>query len=144
MHRSSLSGAAAAVLSAAALTLPPPACTAQESLVPGARAGDCRSALQVGIVACRAMHGAVAPGARAATEAQVDAVLQQWGKPPREAVRALLDPTDENILAWIGSQRRTLSVARYVATRMTELQAQAPGREPNQAATDPVTQAQAQ
>jgi hypothetical protein len=105
------------------------ACAAQASLVPGAPPGDCRSALRVGIVACQATDAAAAQSgpapaaARAVSEAQVDAFLQQWGKPPREAVRALLDPSDENILAWIGSQRSTLSVARYVATRMTELQA---------------------
>jgi hypothetical protein len=118
---------------------------AQETLVPGARSGDCRSALQLGIASCprviaaparmAADQGAgtaapeltrvsagTAPGGAPVTDAQIDAFLQQYGKPPKEAVRALLDPSDDNILAWLHARRRTLELARYVADRMTALE----------------------
>ena len=95
-------------------------CAGQASLAPGAHASDCASALRIGIVSCRATRNGAARADP--TEARVEAFLQQYGKPPREAVRALLDPTDENIAAWLRVQRRTVSIAAYVAGRMTELQ----------------------
>ncbi len=96
------------------------------ALEPGAQPGDCRSALRVGLVICKRPDFAApgdAPVSRAASEAQVNAFLDQYGKPPREAVRALLDPTDENIAAWIHQQRQVVAVASYVASRMSQMQA---------------------
>jgi len=96
---------------------------AQPSLTPGAHFSDCRSALLVGVPSCRRSDSTPAADATApVTEAQIDAFLQQYGKPPRQAVRALLDPSDENIAAWLRAERRIISVAGYVAQRMTELQ----------------------
>jgi hypothetical protein len=46
----------------------------------------------------------------------------QYGKPPREAIRALLDPSDENILAMMRQQQAAVDRAEYVAWRMTQLQ----------------------
>jgi hypothetical protein len=99
------------------------------SLEPGAATSDCRSALRVGLALCGAIQPPSFTGTpeqarqgRPISEAQVDAFLQQYGKPPREAVRALLDPTDENILAWLHARRRTLDNARFVAERMTALE----------------------
>jgi hypothetical protein len=119
---------------------------AQPVLVPGALPADCRSALRIGLVSCSqpalndltdsATPGHVVPPPvdlmpiidfsrpRSVSEAQVNEYLAQFGKPPREAVRALLDPTDANIAAWIRKQRQVLSIASYVATRMTEMQMQ--------------------
>ena len=96
---------------------------AQPVLVPGAAPIDCRSALRIGVVIC---GEGIADSAQARTvsEAQVTEYLAQYGKPPREAIRALLDPSDSNIAAWIRKQRQVISVASYVATRMTEMQSQ--------------------
>lgn len=90
-------------------------------LIPGALPTDCRSALTIGVVTCE--QPVLDPGSvRPASEEQVDQYLAEYGKPPREAVRALLDPSDANITAWIRKQRQVLSIASYVATRMTEIQ----------------------
>lgn len=55
-------------------------------------------------------------------DTEVAAFLADYGKPPREAVRALLDPTDENIAAWMQAQQKTLAISAYVAQRLTALQ----------------------
>jgi hypothetical protein len=89
-------------------------------LAPGATPTDCRSVLRIGIATCEP----AIPDSRSVSEAQVAEYLAQYGKPPREAVRALLDPSDRNIAAWIRKQRQVISVANYVATRMTEMQSQ--------------------
>lgn len=60
-------------------------------------------------------------------EADVDAYLQNYGKPTREAARAMLDPTDENIAAMARSIRQQTATASYVAGRMTNLQQIDPG-----------------
>ena len=125
--------------------------SAQETLVPGARSSDCRSALRTGLASCAhvdapttligALPGTTAtgaarndtgtaPGTAAVTEIQIDAFLQQYGKPPREAVRALLDPSDDNIRAWLRARRRTLDVARYLADRMSALETHSAGEAP--------------
>jgi hypothetical protein len=96
---------------------------AQSVLVPGLLLVDCRSVLRVGIVTC-GERTADSDGAQSVSEAHVTEYLAEYGKPPREAVRALLDPTDDNIAAWIRQQRRVTSIATYVATRMTEMQSQ--------------------
>jgi hypothetical protein len=90
-------------------------------LIPGASPTDCRSALTIGVVACD--QPVLASGSfRPDSEERVDQYLAEYGKPPREAVRALLDPSDANITAWIQKQRQVLSTASYVAARMTEIQ----------------------
>jgi hypothetical protein len=96
---------------------------AQPFLVPGALTSDCRSALRIGVVSCGG-RTADREDRRAVSEAEVSQYLAQFGKPPREAVRALLDPSDANIAAWIRKQRQVVSIASYVATRMTEMQSQ--------------------
>jgi len=90
-------------------------------LVPGASLTDCRSALTIGVFAC-GDPSADSARPKSITEAQVTEYLAQYGKPPREAVRALLDPTDANIAAWLRKQRQVVSIASYVASRMTEMQ----------------------
>jgi len=95
----------------------------QGVLAPGALPSDCESALRVGIVIC----GQVTPDKdrdRSPSEAQVTEYLAEYGKPPREAVRALLEPNDANIAAWLRKQRQVISIASYVANRMTEMQSQ--------------------
>lgn len=61
------------------------------------------------------------------TEADVDVYLQNYGKPTREAARAMLDPTDENVAAMARSIRQQTATASYVAGRMTNLQQIDPG-----------------
>ncbi len=95
----------------------------QQFLVPGALSTGCRSALRVGVVACSEPLGHN-DKEWSISEAQVDEYLAQYGKPPREAVRALLDPSDANIAAWIKKQRQVVLTASYVAKRMTEMQSQ--------------------
>lgn len=55
------------------------------------------------------------------SEAEVDAYLAAHGKPPREAVRAILDPTDGNILAYQRRVQRDQAVALFIAQRLDEL-----------------------
>lgn len=110
---------------------------AAKFLDPGADISDCWSALRPGPSACAtrgipstAAHledefsrteSSVSPEGSYAMEAKVDAYLASYGKPPREAVRALLDPTEENIRAYLQAQQQTLSIAAYVAARMSAL-----------------------
>ena len=96
---------------------------AQPALIPGAQLVDCRSALRIGIVAC-SERTADSDKSESVDEAQINEYLAEYGKPPREAVRALLDPSDKNIAAWIRKQRQVISIASYVAARMTEMQSQ--------------------
>jgi hypothetical protein len=107
---------------------------ANDALAPGADLSDCRSALRPGPTSCNDIDGpqavAAADGMMGRTgtrqtpglEDRVDAYLASYGKPPREAVRALLDPSEENIRAYLRKQDETLAVAAYVAARMTALQ----------------------
>ncbi len=67
------------------------------------------------------------PHTAGVTEADVDAYLQNYGKPTRESARAMLDPTDENIAAMARSVRQQTATASYVAGRMTSLQQIDPG-----------------
>jgi hypothetical protein len=60
-------------------------------------------------------------------EADVDAYIQNYGKPTRESARAMLDPTDENIAAMARSIRQQTATASYIAGRMTNLQQIDPG-----------------
>jgi hypothetical protein len=94
---------------------------AQSFLTPGPLFTDCSSALVVGVVFCRRPTSDPDDGT-SVNEAQVTRYLEQYGKPPREAVRALLDPSDSNIAAWIRKQRQIVSTASYVASRMTDMQ----------------------
>ena len=48
----------------------------------------------------------------------IQAFLANHGKPPIEAVRALLNPTDENIRALVAQKKRQLLIAAYVAERL--------------------------
>lgn len=66
---------------------------------------------------------APAPGSAGASEAAIDAYLANFGKPPRTAVRALLDPSEENIAALAAEQRKRRIVADYVALRLIRMQA---------------------
>ena len=61
------------------------------------------------------------PAAAPALEARVDDFLAAFGKPPREAARALLEPTDENIAAMLRKEDERLAIAAYVGQRMTAL-----------------------
>jgi hypothetical protein len=119
-----------ALAQAAALAGP---ASAASVLAPGAEILDCRSALRPGPVQCdgtaemvRDLAGANTPAAATPPapefERLVDRYLENYGKPPREAVRALLDPTDENIRALARKQEETLATVSYVAARMTRLQ----------------------
>lgn len=60
-------------------------------------------------------------------EEDIDVFLQNYGKPTREAARAMLDPTDENIAAMARSVREQSAKASYVANRMTMMQQVDPG-----------------
>ncbi len=105
-----------------------------DALAPGADLSDCRSALRPGPTICSdidgpqagaaadAMTGRTGPRQTPGLEDRVDAYLASYGKPPREAVRALLDPSEENIRAYLRKQDETLAIAAYVAARMTALQ----------------------
>lgn len=100
---------------------------------------SCSSNFTRGYSNCAASQPSVAAGTTTApvatrgdagaavTEADVDAFLAQHGKPSREAVRALLDPTDENIAAMARRIRQDAAVAAYVASRLTALQELDPG-----------------
>jgi hypothetical protein len=105
---------------------------ADSGLVTGADLSDCRSALHLGLQTCDydatasaggpALEHSRNPAAHEqALEERVDRFLASYGKPPREAVRALLEPSDDNIRSYLRSQDRTLSLAGYVAARMTAL-----------------------
>jgi len=96
----------------------------------GAHLVDCTSALHLGPQECgSANSGHTAKRESSGTEvaagspmdARIDSYLANYGKPPREAVRALLEPTDDNIRSYLQQQERTLSLAGYVASRMTAL-----------------------
>lgn len=94
---------------------------------PGPRIVDCHSALRPGWTRCATLaQQAQAVARKQGLDANVAAFLANYGKPPQEAVRALLDPTDDNIRAWIRTQEKTLAVAAYVAQRMTALQQGSP------------------
>jgi hypothetical protein len=117
--------AACFLLAALARAEPPAALPGPASapfLHPGAATPDCRSALRIGPVACADAATGEAGARKARLERAVDDFLAGYGKPPREAVRALLDPTDQNIAAWALAQRRTLDLAAYVGNRLTALQ----------------------
>lgn len=64
-------------------------------------------------------HPAVSVGG--ITEKEVDDYLSSWGKPPREAVRALLNPTEENIRALVDRHKRDEVVRNYMAGRMAQM-----------------------
>jgi len=98
----------------------------------GADLSDCRSALHLGPSNCSTVSSGTVPvpqhaavGRSSGSELQIDDAidryLESYGKPPREAVRALLLPTDENIRAYLRRQEQTLALTGYVAARMTEL-----------------------
>jgi len=70
------------------------------------------------------------PAPREAGDREVDQFLADYGKPPRSAVRALLDPTDANIEAMRADQLRREIVAAYVAQRLTEMQSGRTGSSP--------------
>lgn len=96
--------------------------------VPAARAPAAAASAPSQIVSPRTQP---APGEQAAaisvSEADIDVFLTHYGKPSREAVRALLDPTDANIAAMARRIRQDAAVASYVAGRMTSLQEIDPG-----------------
>jgi hypothetical protein len=127
-------------------------------LRPGAQIVDCDSALRIGTSRCAQLVAtealplplplpqpaatpgeppaiAAPPPARAAAvaapapEAAVDQFLAVYGKPSREAARALIDPSDENIAAMVRKEDERIAIAAYVGRRMTELRARRPAEE---------------
>jgi hypothetical protein len=122
-------------------------------LRPGAQIADCDSALRIGTSRCAQLvateaiplplpttttaeppvaaappaHAAVVPAS--APEAAVDEFLAVYGKPSREAARALIDPTDENIAKMVRKEDERIAIAAYVGRRMTELRARRPAEE---------------
>jgi hypothetical protein len=80
-----------------------------------------------GKVAPQAATPVSKPSKGGVSEADVDAYLQNYGKPTRESARAMLDPTDENIAAMARSIRQQTATASYVAGRMSNLQQIDPG-----------------
>jgi thiol-disulfide isomerase/thioredoxin len=54
-------------------------------------------------------------------ESEVNDFLANYGKPSREAVRAILNPTDENIASLLKVERSQLAVTAYTAQRRVEL-----------------------
>jgi hypothetical protein len=106
-----------------------PAAAAQVEEPVGAQ-GEAHGATRVSIpddgsTQGRAIVSAPASGTGTADpiESRVDAFLADYGKPPREAVRALLEPSDANIRAYLEKQQETVAMAAYVAARMTAMQA---------------------
>jgi hypothetical protein len=118
-------------------------------LRPGAQVVDCDSALRIGTSRCAQLAAteaippplpttttneppvSAAPPAHPAApppapEAAVDEFLAVYGKPSREAARALIDPTDENIAAMVRKEDERIAIAAYVGRRMTELRARRP------------------
>jgi hypothetical protein len=119
-------------------------------LRPGAQILDCDSALRIGTSRCAQLVAteviplttttreppvSAAPPARAAAlpapapEAAVDEFLAVYGKPSREAARALIDPSDQNIAAMVRKEDERIAIAAYVGRRMTELRARRPAEE---------------
>lgn len=108
---------------------------ASTTLAPGPSLEDCRSALHPGPVQCGPLsidaseaRGPGAADSRPAREPdglerRVDAFLADYGKPPREAIRALLEPTDEHVRALLMKHEETIALASYLASRMTALRA---------------------
>jgi len=134
----------------------PNACAADavsSTLRPGAQMNDCRSALRPGPTNCGELPAnpagsstakdpgsallAAPPGTVPEIEAQIDAALAGYGKPPREAIRALLDPSESNIRALLRKQEETLAVAAFVAARMTQMQTEVAGPRAPKAALPP-------
>ena len=108
-------------------------------LSPGVLDPECRSALHVGPVSCdesrssfeesietsgSESRSAPALADREQEEAKVEAYLASYGKPPREAVRAILDPSDQNIAQWHLAQERTMALASYLGSRLTALESE--------------------
>lgn len=58
-------------------------------------------------------------------ESEVSEFLANYGKPSRQAVRALLNPNDDNIAAMLQVEKSQLAVAAYTAQRRVELTQQA-------------------
>lgn len=87
---------------------------------------DCLSALHPGLRQCETSHPDNFTNKTSAPfdpmQARIDDFLSQYGKPPRAAIRALLDPSDDNIRLMILQQQDSLGMATYLAARMTQLQ----------------------
>lgn len=65
------------------------------------------------------------PAKKRDLEAEIEEYRKNYGKPPAEAIRAMLNPTDENIQALVEYNQRREALARYMSQRMTEIQARA-------------------
>lgn len=121
-----------------------------QSLHAGPEVSDCASALRAGPTSCQdperrpgehpppspAASGNP-PGARLAhggeLEERVDRYLADYGKPPREAIRALLDPSEANVRAWLMHEVETLARARQLAARFARMRATPEPSAPQQA-----------
>lgn len=54
-------------------------------------------------------------------ESEVNEFLANYGKPSRQAVRALLNPSDDNIASMLKVEKSQLAIAAYTAQRRVEL-----------------------
>ena len=57
------------------------------------------------------------------SDKDVDDHLATWGKPSREAVRAVLNPTDENISSMRRKNQADLAMSAYIANRASQIDA---------------------
>jgi hypothetical protein len=55
------------------------------------------------------------------SDKEVEDFLQRWGKPSSEAVRATLNPTDENIAAMRKRNMADVALARYIGNRSAQI-----------------------
>lgn len=70
--------------------------------------------------------GAPAPAALmigGVSEQDVDEHIANWGKPSRQAVRATLNPTDENITSMRRKNQADLAMSAYIANRAAQIDA---------------------
>lgn len=118
--------------------------SAQDQMKVGSISTHCASPLIVGVTRCGAdepappkpmpkdlpkrsqltppkSDAAVDPVIGGVKESEVNEYLANYGKPPKEAVRAILNPSDENISAMLKVERSQLAVVAYTAQRRTEL-----------------------
>jgi hypothetical protein len=128
----------AALLATCAAAMASSAGAGPAALTLGPNLDDCRSALRLGPIQCAESIASDSPVGTASVAAwrpaaahedlehRVDAFLSDYGKPPREAIRALLEPTDDHVRALLQKQQETIALASYLASRMTALRALEP------------------
>lgn len=55
------------------------------------------------------------------SEKDIDDHLASWGKPSRQAIRAVLNPTDENIIEMRRKNQADLAMSSYIANRASQI-----------------------